>query len=143
MEELLKPIQKDIGLKKWWPGVKQVFAKLLDTFDGNPDKDWWARIIDIQHPHGSGDVTKYDGWFVADMLGIQKKRVKLEDFPRGFTTVPITITDLTNKDEGAFIGGIAGFKTNLKPDNGSAPYVEPVHGWTLLLDRNSVFRKQP
>ncbi len=142
METLLKPIAKDIGLTKWWSKVGKVFKKLVDTFDGNPDKRWWSKVLDAHNPWGSGRIT-YDGWFITDILGISTKKVYFESLTRGFTTVPLTITDGVSTDEATFMGGIAGFRTNSKPDDESAPYVEPVHGWTLLLDRNSVFRKQP
>ena len=170
LEGLLKPISQDIGLDSWWSGVKRVFVKLLETFDGNPDKDWWSRIMDRHKPWGSGANSRFDGWYVADMLGIdpteprtptgwemfnwqidrslretKKKpeilgKIELKEFPKGFTTVPISITDGYIEEEAAFIGGIAGYKTNLNPDDGSAPYVEPVHGWALLLDPGSIFR---
>ena len=29
----------------WWDKVEEIAVKLLDTFRGNPDEDWWSRII--------------------------------------------------------------------------------------------------
>ena len=46
LSDLLQPIKADIGLNgTWWQSVDTVFAKLLDTYQGNPDKEWWKKII--------------------------------------------------------------------------------------------------
>ena len=29
----------------WWDELEEIARKLLDTFRGNPDEDWWSRII--------------------------------------------------------------------------------------------------
>ena len=51
LRETLKPIAIAIGLgdtqygASWWDNVEEIAAKLLDTFNGYPDEDWWSRII--------------------------------------------------------------------------------------------------
>ena len=55
LRNTLKPIEDAIGLGKsccwkgfytsWWDNVDEIASKLLDTFNGNPDADWWGRII--------------------------------------------------------------------------------------------------
>ena len=51
LRETLKPIAIAIGLgdtqygASWWDNLEEIAAKLLDTFNGYPDEDWWSRII--------------------------------------------------------------------------------------------------
>ena len=66
VETFLKPIDNVLGLADWFKSCKTVLEKLLDTFNGNPDTDWWSRIMTIDVQHGSGGGTYYNGWFVRD-----------------------------------------------------------------------------
>merc|ERR1712208_195413 len=66
LRKTLQPIEDEIGLGKslntveydisngkkqqkahlsWWDGIEKISSKLLDTFNGNPDEDWWSGII--------------------------------------------------------------------------------------------------
>ena len=51
LRKTLKPIAIAIGLgdtqygASWWDNLEEIAAKLLDTFNGYPDEDWWSRII--------------------------------------------------------------------------------------------------
>ena len=29
----------------WWDAIEIISSKLLDTFNGNPDEEWWSKII--------------------------------------------------------------------------------------------------
>ncbi len=84
----MQPINNDIGLTSWWPRAQYVASKLLDTKKGNPDKEWWSRVI-RRVPFGSS-TDKYDGWFVRDFLGFDNM-VTLAEMPKGFATAPLTI----------------------------------------------------
>ena len=55
LRKTLEPIEEVIGLGKtqygyrrrtsWWDEIEKIAGKLLDTFNGNPDEDWWSKII--------------------------------------------------------------------------------------------------
>ena len=46
LRQTLQPIENVIGLgRKWWDKVEEIADKLLHTFNGNPNKDWWSRLI--------------------------------------------------------------------------------------------------
>ena len=45
LRQTLKPIENAVGLGSWWDKVEIIAAKLLDTFNGNPDEEWWSRVI--------------------------------------------------------------------------------------------------
>jgi len=48
LEDLLAPIMKNIGLKKWFRKTIIMLRKLLDTFQGNPDTKWWSHILSFE-----------------------------------------------------------------------------------------------
>ena len=73
VEDLLKPIDQVLQMAKWFASSKAVLKNLLETFRGNPDKDWWGRIMTVEY-FGSGLHTMLTGWFVQDLLGFRAKR---------------------------------------------------------------------
>ena len=89
LKSILSPISDDIGLSTtWWTRVEKVFAKLLDTKKGNPDTDWWSRVIRTQSFGSGGD--RYDGWYIREFLG-KDRAISLGKMTRGFNVVPLTI----------------------------------------------------
>ena len=57
VEALLKPLEKELHLGDWFRSSQAVLKNLLETYRGNPDKDWWSRIMDTR-PFGSGGRRK-------------------------------------------------------------------------------------
>ena len=54
VKNFLEPIDDVLKLGGWFDRVRGVLENLLETYQGNPDKDWWSRIMDIQKSFGSG-----------------------------------------------------------------------------------------
>ena len=54
VEKYLKPIEKAVALEGWFREVRSILEKLVETFRGNPDRDWWSRIFDKYTRYGSG-----------------------------------------------------------------------------------------
>ena len=54
IETILKPIEEQLKLADWFKSCKTVLQNLLETFKGNPDQDWWSRIMTIEERFGSG-----------------------------------------------------------------------------------------
>ena len=54
VEEYLKPIEKAVALESWFREVRSILEKLVETFRGNPDRDWWSGIFDQKKQFGSG-----------------------------------------------------------------------------------------
>ena len=67
LEAFLYPIERILRLEEWFHSSRKVLEKLLETFRGNPDKNWWSRIV-TRHSYGSGP-TDYDGWLMNDFYG--------------------------------------------------------------------------
>ena len=60
--------------------------------------------------------------------------------PSGLVSIPMTFFDLRGEEKGAIVAGMLGYKFHFATNN-TRPAVEPAHGWTLLLEPNSIFRK--
>ena len=130
--QILFPIWNEIGLSTWWMKIENITNQLLKTYQGNPNKDWWSRII-TKERFGSGE-TRFQGWFMVDLLNIWNAN-GISDAPSGLVTVNMTITDGTTEEASALIAGMVGYKFHTKPYYA----VEPMHGWSLNLEPNSAF----
>jgi len=137
LRKTLKPIEDIMGLTLWWDKAEDISNKLLDTYNGNPDTDWWSRII-TKERFGSGGQTKLQGWFMVDLLNVANAK-NISDAPSGLVSVPMTITDGHNEEQAAVVAGMIGYKLHIG-DQTRVPTVEPLHGWSLLLEPNSIFR---
>jgi len=141
VEEFLKPIDDVLNLGRWFNSTKAVLQKLLQTYKGNPDKEWWAKIMDIQQTFGSGGGTYLSGWFVTDFLGISGG--ELRDLRSGINVVPLKITaDNGHEEEAALAAGFTGYTVVTEEvtdpaTNMTFPSVQPITGWALLMDPNS------
>eukprot|EP00091_Calanus_sinicus_P018288 TRINITY_DN4120_c0_g1_i4.p1 TRINITY_DN4120_c0_g1~~TRINITY_DN4120_c0_g1_i4.p1 ORF type:complete len:426 (+),score=119.57 TRINITY_DN4120_c0_g1_i4:58-1278(+) len=133
LRKRLEPVSVDIGLPgKWWDGTQEVLSKLLDTYDGKPDKGWWKQIIDKREVNvGCGTATEWDGWFLKDFLSLDISQVD-----SSLVSVPLTIDDNGKKTVAALVAGIAGFKVKNNKTS-----VEAQHAWNLLLPPNSYLRE--
>ena len=138
LKTLLEPIMKDIGLSiGWWSVVQEVFEKLLATFQGSPDYDWWSRIVTYEG-FGSGP-SGYTGWITRFMEGTSEP-TELHEFTSGLVTVPLTIANPSGlEDTAALVAGCLGFTIHEDSED-KVPSVQPFQGWSLLLPKNSPFR---
>lgn len=142
VEEFLQPIEDELELGGWFNSSRVVLNNLLETYQGNPDKDWWSRIMDIHVSYGSGGGTTVSGWFVTSFLGVWTGDLK--DVPSGVNVVPLTLTDGTKEEQSALAAGLTGYtiaeEDIVDPNtNTTFPSVQAAHGWALLIDEDSVF----
>ncbi len=139
LRKLLEPISEDLKLTKWWGTAKGVLLKLVDTYNGKPDKLWWGKIIDRKGYNMSGMGVTWTGWFITDFLG-ELHLYKIKDFKSGLVSVPMKVVDAFtgHKEDSALIAGMAGYKVF---NDGNVPVVEANHGWAMLLEPNSAFRR--
>ena len=69
LKKTLQPIHNAINLSQtWWDKIETIADKLMDTFNGIPDKDWWSKIVTMR-AFGSG-ARELKGWFMVDLLNI-------------------------------------------------------------------------
>ena len=57
--------------------------------------------------------------------------------PSGLVSIPMNFEDGLIKEKGAVIAGMVGYKHH----EGERPAIEPMHGWTLLLEDNLTSEK--
>jgi len=147
LQIFLHKIDHVLQLEDWFGSSRKVLEKLLETFRGNPDKDWWSRIVSSHSYYSSGGPVPpvYDGWLIKDFYGIHYRKVPLDFIPSGVNVVPLTIVDLSNesrKDEAAIVAGLTGYKIKEATEDQKYPIVENVHGWGLLLRPDSPFKEK-
>ena len=97
LSTLLDPIKADIGLNgSWWESASGVFAKLLETYQGEPNKEWWNKIVvDESYDEfvvcGFSPEVGFSGWFMTDFLN-----QTFADAPTGLTSAPLTIRQVVD-----------------------------------------------
>jgi len=150
LEKFLQPIEEVLKLSAWFKSSKSVLEKLLQTYQGNPDRDWWSKLIG-KIPGASGIGLKPGGgWFIRDFLGLGEY-ASLSQVPTGINVVPLTIARPRITEEADLVGGVTGYKveedavimntTKFKfKTKTKFPMVQTVHGWGLFLKPDSVFR---
>jgi len=143
LEKFLEPLDNVLELSVWFQSSRSVLEKLLETYQGKPDTDWWSKIISRRR-YGSGGQNDFGGWFLKDFLGLGSN-VDLKDIPSGFNVVPLTITDGFNTEEADLAAGVTGYKVEEdavmdEETKTTYPMVQSVHGWGLFLKPNSAFR---
>ena len=47
-----------------------MLGKLLDTFEGNPDVEWWSHILSWNGRYGSVERNSWSGWMIVNFLWI-------------------------------------------------------------------------
>ena len=89
--------------------------------------------------YGSG-APRFNGWFMNIFLNVQGAAT-IGSAPSGLVSIPMTFSDGATGEQGAVVAGMLGYKFHQGQGNLTRPAVEPMHGWTLLLEPNSVLRK--
>ena len=151
LEQLLDPIKNVLNNylpDNWWKNTADIAQNLIETYRGNPNLKWWHSIIvkteeEEWGPSGMPTGRKYEaksGWFLNNILGMHSVK-QLSEIDNTLVTVPMKIDKPGEAtEEAAFLAGIVGYKTEKEEDD-TWPRVSSVHSWTLLLERQSMYRK--
>ena len=139
LRTLLESKGKELQLfSDWWDLVETVFSNLLDTYQGNPDKDWWGHIMSYEQVRMSGIVVdgkyRYRGW-ITEFLEGHEQAMEVRDMTTGLVNVPLTLIDpiRLKTDTATLVAGMLGFTYQ-------EASVQPFQGWALLLSEDSPFR---
>jgi len=129
----LSPISEEIGLSEhWWNAAEVVLARLLKTYKGDPDKNWWNQIIERREEDaGCGTIVEWDGWFLQDFLGEQ-----IDDVKSSLLSVPLTIDDNGLETQAALVAGITGFILGKNDTT-----IQAQHAWNLMLEPDNYLRQ--
>jgi hypothetical protein len=133
---LLQPIENHTELVDWWEKIKVIMDKLIDSYRGNADINWWTNIFRYteQNSFGSGGPDyDFDGWFIRDLLNIRSSFISsLGEVPSVLVSVPlIFILEDGSEVKGALSSGIAGIKLDQSKNH---PVVESAHGWAIFAE---------
>ena len=95
IKSLLIHDRVDRVLSYYLNGMNQILVKLLETYEGNPDRIWWSHLTNTKVEYGSLPVTYYTGW-ITELCLFSDHHVDLcdSDFPSTFSKVPIDIIDV-------------------------------------------------
>ena len=130
LKKILEPIHSFIGLtEEWWAKVDGICDKLIETYRGDGDKEWWGKIFTAKHFFGSGSNASYDGWFLRDLLHISGSICSFNRIPSGLVSVPLTFKNNDGEYPGAIVSGIAGIKID---ETSKVPVVSSTHGWAIF-----------
>ena len=132
LKKLLEPIIEDLELTVWFSKTKTVLDKLLETYNGVPDKEWWTHILSHEINDESGQRHWWTGW-MAEFLRPDTNTPA--DFPSGIVSVPVLLIDGLWEDTGILVAGTAGY--TIEESIYNRPSVKAEHGWSLLLPKNS------
>ena len=146
---MLEPILDDLSpddewssrssLNRWFHGTLSILKKLLDTYNGNPDKEWWSHILSWNESgYGSGSRSWWEGWIINFLGKCAQEVSSPRNFKSGMTSVPLKITDNIFgppvSDMAELVAGTFGFSVE---EGDRAPVVEAKQGWMLLLPKGS------
>jgi len=135
LRTLLEPIENDLGLSsEWWILVEKVFRKLLSTYQGRPDKEWWSHIISYQNRFGSGE-RGFWGW-ITDFLEGTKNVIDINEMASGLVSVPLILQFGRFKDTATLVAGMLGF--TVLNGNRKEISVQPFQGWSLLVSKDGI-----
>ena len=52
---LLETLRNELHIcEEWWNVVEDMFQKSLETYQGNPHREWWSHILDYERAYSSG-----------------------------------------------------------------------------------------
>ena len=129
---MLEPIIDELGLKPWFESALTILRKLRNTFEGNPDNDWWSHILSWDVSYGSGDDSRWSGWIIEFLRA--GKGGSPKNFQSGTVLVPLRLIDNNVEDMGQLVAGTIGF---IVEEGERAPVVEAKQGWVLFLPKGS------
>jgi len=136
LRSLLQPVMGVIGLGDWFNSTEEMLARLLATYRGKPDKEWWGHVLSWNQTHGSGARSWWDGWMIDFLMA--GKAEKPQNFQSGLVSVPVKIDDNNRdgvSDTGRLVAGTVGF--TVEEGKEGRPVVQARQGWGLLLPLGS------
>ncbi|RIA80418.1 hypothetical protein C1645_882176 [Glomus cerebriforme] len=134
-EKIIQLRQLDLDMDFWLDKLEPVVWKLVETYKGEIDDEFWTKIVSLKYSFGSGANCRLNGWITA-FYPYKKDGTKSilepEDIPDGRVEVPFTTnTGLRLK----FIAGFLGARQKTL-ENTNELVVSPIIGW-FVIDNNT------
>ncbi|CAG8474065.1 7016_t:CDS:1 [Ambispora leptoticha] len=142
-EKVVKLRNLGLDMDFWLDRLEPVIWKLVDTYRGEIDEEFWSKVISTKS-FGSGGQTRWTGWITAffpyDKSGekITRNSIDPSDIPDGRVHVPFsTDIGLDLSFVAGFLGARQEFVTN---EDDTEVYVSSLIGW-LVVDQDKDERK--
>ncbi|GBB88356.1 hypothetical protein RclHR1_14910004 [Rhizophagus clarus] len=137
-EKVNKLRQLNLDMDFWLDKLDPVIWKLVETYKGEIDEEFWAKIISLNY-FGSGGDFAINGWMTAffpyknDGKILENNSIEPSDIPDGRVEVPFTTdTGFSLKLVSGFLG--AQQKTL---ENSNELVVSPIIGWFVIDNKSS------
>ncbi|CAG8525955.1 11587_t:CDS:1 [Funneliformis caledonium] len=136
-EKVIQLRRLNLDLDFWLDRLEPVICKLIETYKGEIDEDFWSRIAS-EESFGSGP-SEISGWMMA-FYPYEKNGTKIsydliepEDIPDGRVAVPFST------DTGLYLKFIAGFLGAQQEflENSNEVVVSPMIGWSVIDDKTA------
>ncbi|RIB16074.1 hypothetical protein C2G38_1970860 [Gigaspora rosea] len=142
-EKVIKLRNLNLELDFWLNRLEPVILKLIDTYRGEIDEEFWSKVMSLRS-YGSGGEATISGWISAffpyDRTGqaLHSNSLDRYDIPDGVVEVPFT-ADIGSSFSLKFVAGFIGTNQEIIEYLGNEPVVSPVIGWTVIDDVKGFF----
>lgn len=112
--------------KRYVDTLAPVIDKLIETYQGAPDVEWWNKIIDQRFAsRGSGQTSYLSGWVLA-LLNVHRE-IETDDIKESHFEVPVLISNHITQTQKTvhLIGGFYGVHTAAPPTKNMPPAKTP------------------
>ncbi|CAG8583007.1 9057_t:CDS:1 [Funneliformis caledonium] len=136
-EKVIRLRRLNLDLDFWLDRLEPVICKLIQTYKGEIDEEFWSRIASRQSfCSGPSNIS---GWMMAfypyekDGTKISYDLIEPEDIPDGRVEVPFTT------DTGLYLKFVAGFLGAQQEflENYNEVVVSPMIGWFVIEDKTA------
>ena len=123
---------KQFDLESWVDTLKPIIGKIIDSYDGKIDKEFWKNMLHIVDSRGAYNPGYTDGWFTnfflynqygSQVAGCISSKTKLSS---EILAIPFVFDDNGKITNCEFLTGF--FGATQDPKNSS---IKPVIGWAV------------
>jgi hypothetical protein len=137
-EKVIELRRLNLNMDFWLDRLDPVICKLIETYKGEVDEDFWAKIVSSRMFGSGGGYSIVGGWMSAfypyEKSGkkiVNDNSVEPCDIPDGRVAVPFT-TDIGLRLK--FIAGFLGAQQKTL-ENSNEVVVSPIIGWSIIDDK--------
>ncbi|EGC29632.1 hypothetical protein DICPUDRAFT_42586 [Dictyostelium purpureum] len=138
-------------MNRWIELLHPIIDQFIATSSGNPDKEWWNKIINLHQQSGGDIITGWVGSFcvfgkegqwnasshIMSSTQYPEPRVCISDIPYGYTCTPIVLKDGDGVQYNSEL--YSGHITTKILNEGTN--LEPSIDWMLYIKNNKKIKK--
>ncbi|CAG8534400.1 22751_t:CDS:1 [Gigaspora margarita] len=135
-EKVMQLRNLNLEMDFWLDRLEPVVWKLVSTYCGDIDENYWSRIMNINVQYGSGGDahSSITGWFLG-FFPYGRSGSALHNNYMNFKDIPLSIVEVPFKiDTGDRLKFAAGFIGAHQEISDGESIVSPVIGWSIVDD---------